>query len=64
MEDVPYKAKTVTLDSGDSVLLFSDGAIEIQNAENEWLGVNGFTQILKAFDYSKKPLRMESLIKG
>jgi PAS domain S-box-containing protein len=61
MEDVPYKEKTVTLDSGDSVLLFSDGAIEIQNAENEWLGIGGFTQILKALGYPKKPLRMETL---
>jgi serine phosphatase RsbU (regulator of sigma subunit) len=41
--------------------LFSDGATEIQNAENEWLGISGFTQILKALDYPKKPLRMETL---
>ena len=33
----------------------------IQNAENEWLGTSGFTQILKALDYPKKPLRMETL---
>ena len=61
MEDIPYKEKTVTLDSGDSVLLFSDGATEIQNAENEWLGISGFMQILKALDYPKKPLNMETL---
>jgi serine phosphatase RsbU (regulator of sigma subunit) len=61
IEDIPHMEKTVTLDSGDSVLLFSDGAIEIQNAENEWLGINGFTQILKALDYPKVPLHMEAL---
>ena len=61
MEDIPYKEKTVTLDSGDSVLLFSDGATEIQNSENEWLGISGFTQILKALDYPKVPLNMETL---
>ena len=61
MEDIPYKEKTVKLEAGDSILLFSDGATEIQNAENEWLGINGFTQILKALDYPKKPLRMETL---
>ena len=33
----------------------------IQNAESEWLGTRGFTQILKALDYPKKPLRMETL---
>ena len=61
MEDIPYKEKTVKLESGDSILLFSDGATEIQNAENEWLGISGFTQILKALDYPKKSLRMETL---
>ena len=61
MEDIPYKEKTVKLEAGDSILLFSDGATEIQNAENEWLGTSGFTQILKALDYPKKPLRMETL---
>ena len=61
MEDIPYKEKTVKLESGDSVLLFSDGATEIQNAHNEWLGVEGFTQILKSLDYSKSPLSMNTL---
>jgi len=61
MEDIPYKEKTVKLEAGDSILLFSDGATEIQNAENEWLGISRFTQILKALDYPKKPLRMEIL---
>jgi serine phosphatase RsbU (regulator of sigma subunit) len=28
MEDIPYKEKTVKLESGDSILLFSDGATE------------------------------------
>jgi sigma-B regulation protein RsbU (phosphoserine phosphatase) len=32
MEDIPYKEKTVKLEPGDSILLFSDGATEIQNA--------------------------------
>jgi serine phosphatase RsbU (regulator of sigma subunit) len=61
MEDIPYKEKTVKLESGDSILLFSDGATEIQNAQNEWLGVEGFTQILKNLDYPKAPLSMQTL---
>jgi sigma-B regulation protein RsbU (phosphoserine phosphatase) len=60
MEDVPYKEKTVKLQPGDSILLFSDGAVEIQNARNEWLGVEGFTRILKDLDYPKNPLNMET----
>ena len=63
MEDVRYKEETVTLESGDAILLFSDGAIEIQNARNEWLGVEGFTQILKRLEYPKVPLRMDTLEK-
>mgnify|MGYP000060703729 CR=1 FL=1 len=49
MQDIPYKEKTVKLEAGDSILLFSDGATEIQNAQNEWLGVEGFTQICHQF---------------
>jgi PAS domain S-box-containing protein len=61
MEDILYEEKTVKLESGDSILLFSDGAIEIQNAENEWLGNEGFSRILKSLDYPAKKLRMDSL---
>jgi serine phosphatase RsbU (regulator of sigma subunit) len=61
MEDIPYQEKTVKLESGDSILLFSDGATEIQNAQNEWLGVEGFTQILKSLDYPKVSLSMQTL---
>ena len=61
MEDILYKEKTVKLEPGDSILLFSDGAIEIQNAANEWLGNEGFTRILKSLDYPPKKLSMDSL---
>jgi sigma-B regulation protein RsbU (phosphoserine phosphatase) len=61
MEDTLYKEETVKLKSGDSILLFSDGAIEIQNAADEWLGDEGFIQILKNLDYPKTPLSMDSL---
>jgi phosphoserine phosphatase RsbU/P len=61
MEDIPYQEKTVNLKPGDSILLFSDGAVEIQNANQEWLGVDGLTQILKDLNYPQMPLRMEML---
>jgi len=61
MEDVQYVEHTVQLESGDSILLFSDGAIEIQNAKNEWLGVDGFAQILKSLDYPQTQLSMDAL---
>ena len=61
MEDIPYREKTVKLAPGDSILLFSDGAVEIQNARNEWLRVEGFTQILKSLDYPRTQLSMDVL---
>jgi sigma-B regulation protein RsbU (phosphoserine phosphatase) len=61
MEDVLYQEKTVKIEAGDSILLFSDGATEIQNAQDEWLGVKGFTQILERLGYPKTPLNMEKL---
>jgi PAS domain-containing protein len=61
LEDILYKEKTVRLETGDSILLLSDGAIEIQNAKNEWLGNERFTRILKSLDYPRKKLSMDSL---
>jgi PAS domain S-box-containing protein len=53
MEDVPYQEQTAQLEPGDSLLLFSDGAFEIHNVQDELLGVDGFVQILKSLDYPK-----------
>jgi len=61
MEDTRYEEATVTLKAGDAILFFSDGAIEIENADNKWLGVEGFTQILKSLDYPRAPISMGAL---
>ena len=61
MEDVPYQEQTVQLEPGDSLLLFSDGAFEIHNAENELLGVDGLARILQSLDYPQTPLNMGAL---
>ncbi len=63
MEDIPYKEETVKLRPGDSLLLFSDGAIEIQDAADQWLGVEGLMQILKNLNYPETPLSMDTLEK-
>ena len=47
----------------DSMLLFSDGAVEIENAQGEWLGIDGFVQILKRLDYPNVQLCMDALEK-
>jgi serine phosphatase RsbU (regulator of sigma subunit) len=61
MEDIPYQEQTVKLQPGDSLLLFSDGAVEIQDAAEAWLGVEGFMQILKNLNYPETPLHMDAL---
>jgi serine phosphatase RsbU (regulator of sigma subunit) len=61
MEDVPYQEQTVQLQLGDSLLLFSDGAFEIHNSENELLGVDGLARILQSLDYPQTPLNMGAL---
>lgn len=61
MEDALYEEKMVKLKAGDAILLFTDGAVEIQNAEDEWLGIEGFTQILKNLDYPRTKLSMAAL---
>lgn len=63
MNDITYEEVSVKLKPGDSILLFSDGAIEIQNAKAEWLGVDGFYKILKDLDYPRTPLCMDILEK-
>jgi phosphoserine phosphatase RsbU/P len=61
MEKVPYDEVALQLEPGDSMLLFSDGAVEIQNAGGEWLGIDGLLQILKSHNYPEAPLRMDML---
>lgn len=62
-EDVQYKEQTVQLNPDDAILLFSDGAFEIQNASEEMLGIDGFVQILKNLDYPQTHLDMDTLEK-
>jgi serine phosphatase RsbU (regulator of sigma subunit) len=61
MEDVPYKEQNLKLESGDSFLLFSDGAFEIRNASDELLGVDGLARILTSLDYPRNQLNLNEL---
>ena len=51
MEDAPYEDATLNFQPGDRLLIFSDGAMEIHNAENKLLGVDGLIAILKRLGY-------------
>jgi serine phosphatase RsbU (regulator of sigma subunit) len=51
MEDAPYEEVTAQFAAEDCLLLFSDGAVEIHNAEGEMLGIEGLVRILRNHGY-------------
>jgi PAS domain S-box-containing protein len=57
MEDAPYDDASLQLRPADRLLFFSDGAIEIHNAENRLLGVDGLIAILKELGYPEGGIR-------
>ena len=57
MEDAPYDDASLQLCPADRLLFFSDGAIEIHNAENKILGVDGLIAILKKLGYPQSGIR-------
>jgi len=61
MEGVIYGVHGMHLEEGESVLLFSDGALEIENAAGEILGVGGLIGLLQEMDYPRTPLSMPAL---
>ncbi len=61
MEDAEYEEARVELREGDRLLLFSDGAVEISNAEDEMLGLDGLIEILKKQGYPATDIQMETL---
>ena len=54
MEDASYDEMAAQLAPEDCLLLFSDGAVEIHNANGEMLGVEGLVRILKDFGYPQE----------
>ncbi len=61
MDDSDYDDVEAKLAAGETLLVFSDGAFEIHNAEGELLGVDGLIRILQRLDYPAVALRRESL---
>jgi phosphoserine phosphatase RsbU/P len=54
--DAIYKESQARLDGGDSLLLYTDGAIEITDARGEELGEAGFVQLLQKAGTAKLDL--------
>lgn len=61
IEDADYEDVTADLDPGDTILLVSDGALEIHDAGGQMLGVEGLARILRAQDYPQSPLPVKAL---
>ena len=56
-----YPETTATLESGDRLMMFTDGAFEIHNAVKEELGMEGLLKILEELEYPRRELRLERL---
>jgi sigma-B regulation protein RsbU (phosphoserine phosphatase) len=63
MEGAAYEEVTTELHAGDRLLLASDGAIEVQNAAEELLGVDGLVEVLRSQGYPAAGLRIDGLEK-
>ncbi|MCI5223529.1 MAG: PAS domain S-box protein [Candidatus Electrothrix sp. AR4] len=62
MSGVDYEECEFTCSSGDSLLIFTDGALEIHDAAGHMLGTEGLAEILlDKLDYPHSRIRMESL---
>jgi PAS domain S-box-containing protein len=61
MEDAPYEEATAQMREGDRLLLFSDGALEIDDGTGAMLGFDGLVGILKKQGYPKTAIRMDLL---
>ncbi len=60
-EDASYDEMVAQVAPEDCLLLFSDGAVEIHNANGEMLGVEGLIQILKDFGYPKSSINVDAV---
>ncbi len=58
-----YEERSVRICHGDRLLLFSDGATEITNAQGDMLGSQGLVEILKSQGYPREAIRVKALEK-
>jgi PAS domain S-box-containing protein len=57
LENVAYQEQEARFDQGDCLLLFSDGAVEVHNAQGQLLGIDGLVRILQSVGYPACDLR-------
>ena len=61
MEDAPYEETSVEIWPTDTLLFFSDGVVEIHNADGDMLGTTGLVSLLKEQRYPQRKLDMDRL---
>jgi serine phosphatase RsbU (regulator of sigma subunit) len=61
VEDASYEEVSIPIQAGDHLLLFSDGAVEVHNADGEMLDVDGLIGILKEQNYPTTDIQMSAL---
>jgi sigma-B regulation protein RsbU (phosphoserine phosphatase) len=61
VENTEYEEQKATLCDGETLLAFSDGVTEIENAQGDMLGADGLMRILQGLGYPQSPLPGEKL---
>ena len=59
--DASYDDREIQCASGDSLLMFTDGAVEIHNADGRMLGTEGLVGILNSLGYPESGISIEPL---
>jgi PAS domain S-box-containing protein len=61
MDDADYEVIDARFDPDDCLLLMSDGAVEIHNAQGEMLGIDGLVRILQETGYPSAGLQISAI---
>jgi serine phosphatase RsbU (regulator of sigma subunit) len=61
MEDSDFELVECRFESGDALLLFADGAVEIQNASEQQLGSEGLKEMLRLAGYPGSGLQISGI---
>ena len=61
MDDAIYEDTSMQIREGDHLLLFSDGAVEVHNADGQMLDIDGLIGILEEQDYPTRDIQMSAL---
>ncbi|MHC4990054.1 MAG: PP2C family protein-serine/threonine phosphatase [Planctomycetota bacterium] len=61
MADAEFEETSASIEQGDRLLLFSDGAVEVMDAAGNQLGVEGLMAILRSQGYPEAGIQMAAL---